>query len=159
MGVDKSTGAELRRLHVGEPTPSWAPTSPGRCRLRARSRFMQRSGSCSVVSEGSPSSTMLSRNWAKGVPKCSGRGANRSLQSYPFPTPPSFLAFVSWEHSIPARLWYTDSQAFGPWVLPLQPVISWSNICILTIVCIGHCLPHGEDHGQDESGVTELLVV
>lgn len=54
---------------VGHPPEG--PHPPVRCRLRARSRFMQRSGSCSVVSNGRPSSTMLSRNWAKGVPRCS----------------------------------------------------------------------------------------
>lgn len=57
------------------PVVSQGLTPPVRCRLRARSRFMQRSGSCSVVSNGRPSSTMLSRNWAKGVPRCSEKGA------------------------------------------------------------------------------------
>lgn len=88
MGVNKCAGAE-----PGDPPPRESdtcrrtPPPPGRCKLRARSRFMQRSGSCSVVSKGSPSSTMLSRNWAKGVPRCSGRGTYRSLQPCPTPHP------------------------------------------------------------------------
>lgn len=126
---------------------------------------MQRSGSCSVVSKGSPSSTMLSRNWAKGVPRCSGRGARGSLQPAPRHTPPhrpASLGFCEpWRHSV--RLQSVGAQPLGPWAPPPAgcglPVVRWSVTCLLTIVCIGHCLPHGEDHGQNEGGVTEFLMV
>lgn len=73
--------------------------------------------------------------------------------------------FAVW--SLP--LCHSDSWAFWePWrpPIPANPqamghtsVVSSSVVCILTIVGIGHCLPHGEDHGQDERRVTKLLVV
>lgn len=118
---------------------------------------MQRSGSCSVVSEGSPSSTMLSRNWAKGVPRCSGRGAHRVCRPAPLP----HTTLLPWRYPIPVRLLSAGPQALGPWV-PAGcglPTVSWPATSLLTIVCVGHCLPHGEDHGQDEGRVTQFLVV
>lgn len=42
---------------------------------------------------------------------------------------------------------------------PRLPAGSRPAACLLTVVCVGHCLPHGEDHSQDEGGVTEFLVV
>lgn len=80
MGTKHKAGRAPHPAGPHPPSPSLPAAGhhppPGRCKLRARSKFMQRSGSCSVVSRGSPSSTMLSRNWAKGVPRCSGGGAH-----------------------------------------------------------------------------------
>lgn len=138
------------------PPPRQAPPSPGRCRLRARSRFTQRSGSCSVVSKGSPSSTMLSRNWAKGVPRCSRqRGTPRSAaQPHRPPRPASLGSREPWGRSMRPR-----SGGPQPSAGRGLPAVSWAASCLLTVVCVGHCLAHGEDHGQDEGGVTEFLMV
>lgn len=47
------------------------PFSPVWCRLKDSTRFRKMSGSCSVGSEGSPSSTTPSRNSTKSAFKCS----------------------------------------------------------------------------------------
>lgn len=49
----------------------WWLYSPVWCRLKANTRFRKMSGSCSVGSEGSPSSTTPRRNSTKSAFKCS----------------------------------------------------------------------------------------
>lgn len=161
MGVDKSGAAKPGGPWAGRPPPGRTPPPPGRCRLRARSRFMQRSGSCSVVSKGSPSSTMLSRNWAKGVPRCSGRGHRKPAALLPAPHCPASLGFCEpWRHPTPVQLRSVGPRALRPRVpAPAGCGRPAGSIRRLTVVCVGHRLPHGEDHGQDEGGVAELLVV
>lgn len=163
--MDKSTAAKPGGPRAGRPPPGRTPPPPGRCRLRARSRFMQRSGSCSVVSKGSPSSTMLSRNWAKGVPRCSGRGHRKPAAPLPSPQHQASPGFCQpWRHPIPVQLWSVGPQDLRPRVPPSSgwlwaPCRKLVSNRPLTVVCVRHRLPHGEDHGQDEGGVAELLVV
>lgn len=77
--------------------------------------------------------------------------------------PPGISVSPGDTQSLSPRLWPVGPQALRPRVPApagsALPTVSWSATGLLTIVRVRHCLPHGEDHGQDEGGITEFLVV